>query len=160
MKKLFMIAVLIFLSLLTINQTIAQTTGVTVKLWDNSEQQFQLSNSGKFYFQNSNLIIDEGNGTTTPIAIANIRRITLQAGNSIENYTATSNFLIYPNPTSDKLFFATDQNQMVEVAVYGLNGQLLQKSQINTSDYIDVSNLAKGFYVIKINEQSFKFSKL
>jgi len=160
MKKFIIIFGFAFFTLLFANQSFAQTTGATVKLWDDSEQQFTLTNAGKFYFQNGNIIIDEGNGNVNSIAVSSIRKITLQAGNSIENYSVAGSLLIYPNPTSDKLFFASEQLQNVNVAIYSMSGQLLQQVQTNTSESIDVSSLSKGIYIIKINEQTHKFSKL
>ncbi len=145
---------------LSISQTFAQSTGVTVKLLDNSEQQFTLTNTGKFYFQNGMIMIDEGNGSVTPIAVSTIRRITLQAGSGIESFSTDASLLVYPNPTSDKLFFASEQVKTVEVAIYSMSGQLLMKSQTTTAESIDVSSLSKGIYIIKINEQTLKFSKL
>ena len=40
-----------------------------------------------------------------------------------------------------------------------MNGQLLLSEKMNTSESLNVSSLAKGMYLIRINEQNYKFSK-
>jgi hypothetical protein len=55
---------------------------------------------------------------------------------------------------------SSETEQQVLVSIFSLNGQKLMQQQMSTSESIDVSSLAKGIYIIKINETSYKFSKL
>ena len=115
----------------------------------------------QFSFSGDNLLINQ-NGTVTPISRSIIRKLTLEdvASASIETYDENARIFIYPNPTSDKLNMASETEQQVMVRIFSLNGQVLMQQLMSTSESIDVSSLAKGIYIIKINETSYKFSKL
>ena len=101
-------------------------------------------------------------GVTPAIPLETIKRLELDA---VSNFISVadwgeSTILIYPNPTSDKLYFSSPSEQNVLVAIYSLNGQLLKREQVSTSENLDVSSLSKGIYIIKVNDQIYKFSKL
>ena len=141
-------------------QSVIQTTDVTV-VYSNSQSNSTFENVTKFYFSNGNLIIDQS-GVETSIPVSTVRRLELDAistFNAISEWNEDAIF-VYPNPTSDKLFFSCKENQEVTVSVYSMNGQLLQSEQMNTSESLNVSSLAKGMYIIRINNQNYKFSKL
>ena len=59
-------------------------------------------------------------------------------------------FLIFPNPVNDKLFIQ-GLSDVSEVSIYDVLGKLVL-SKTNTSE-IDVTNLKKGIYLIKIKDQ-------
>lgn len=140
-------------------QSVIQTTDVTV-VYSNSQSNSTFENVNKFYFSNGNLVLDQ-NGVETSIPTNTVRRLELAAistFNDISEWDEDAIF-VYPNPTSDKLFFSCKDNQEVTVSVYSMNGQLLQSEQMNTSESLNVSSLAKGMYIIRINNQNYKFSK-
>ena len=61
---------------------------------------------------------------------------------------------LYPNPTNSKVFFDNTKSNFKEVAVYNYLGQEVARTNfITTSNNqeIDISNLAKGVYVLKLN---------
>jgi hypothetical protein len=71
-------------------------------------------------------------------------------------------FTIYPNPTSDvlniKLRKDINENDIQGVSIYDLKGSLV----IKTSDFkstIDIKNLSKGSYVVKIGFLNYLISK-
>ena len=62
-------------------------------------------------------------------------------------------FKAYPNPTSEKLyleFFNINQHKNLEVSFYDVLGKKAYSSNLNPSGYIDVSNLKKGLYLLKV----------
>ena len=163
MKRLIFAIGLLFSSLLWVNVAFGQTihtTNVTV-VYSNNQPDGTFENVTQFYFSGENLVINQ-NGNETIIARSIIRKLTLQdvATSSIETYDENAKIFIYPNPTSDKLNMSSETEQQVTVSIFSLNGQRLMQQQMSTSESIDVSSLAKGFYIIKINETSYKFSKL
>ena len=86
-------------------QSVIQTTDVTV-VYSNSQTNSTFENVNKFYFSNGNLIIDQ-NGVETSIPTNTVRRLELAAistFNDISEWDEDAIF-VYPNPTSDKLFF-------------------------------------------------------
>jgi hypothetical protein len=57
---------------------------------------------------------------------------------------------IYPNPAKDKINIVGKNIKKVEIV--NLNGQIVKSRTINSENYIiDVSDLSKGLYFIKIN---------
>lgn len=69
---------------------------------------------------------------------------------------------IYPNPTTDVLNFKGSLTEPLQVSVYDILGkELLSKTIDDTTNFLDVSDLASGMYTIKINEsnETLKFIK-
>lgn len=159
--KMFETVALIFIvtvSNFAFAQSIVQKTDITV-VYNNSQANSSFQDVSRFYFSNGNLVIDQ-HGAESHIPVASVRRLELDAVTTNEVSSWDENtVIVYPNPTSDRLYFSTGQQRDVLVAVYALSGQLLQRQQVNTSESVDVSNLAKGIYVIRIDEQTYKFTK-
>lgn len=163
MKKIIFAFGLFFFSLMWVNVAISQTihtTNLTV-VYSNNQPDCFFENVTQFSFSGDNLLINQG-GTVTPISRSVIRKLTMEdvTSSSIETYDENAKIFIYPNPTSDKLNMSSETEQLVLVGIFTLNGQKLMQQQMSTSESIDVSFLAKGIYIIKINETSYKFSKL
>ncbi len=76
--------------------------------------------------------------------------------------------LIYPNPTSDRLYFkATVPDGKVEIQIFDVTGKLILETHlkfIQGSSFLNVSELHTGIYQIRVhnnNQVSFvKFLKL
>lgn len=98
-----------------------------------------------------------GNTITT---IDNVRTLTFgDVFTAIENTPATSTIRVYPNPTASMLVIegATGNGTM---DVYSINGTLLLSEPIQEGvNTIQVSNLAKGLYILKLPNDTFKFTK-
>jgi DUF971 family protein len=74
-------------------------------------------------------------------------------GNSInDNFENNKHFLnLYPNPASDKVTLSTDMTEHSVISVYNLQGQLLLQKQIQQGKAdIDISELAKGVYILRL----------
>jgi len=62
-------------------------------------------------------------------------------------------FSIRPNPTADFLQIIMDASYSgKELILYDALGNIVLQRTINTQDYIDVSKLAQGFYLIQIDD--------
>jgi len=70
------------------------------------------------------------------------------SGTSIFNNYAVSDIKVYPNPAEDFLFIESDKN-IERVEIYDLFGKLLKQFNPN-KNYINVSELKQGMYLIKI----------
>ena len=65
-----------------------------------------------------------------------------------------SNLKIYPNPVSNgKLFINSNSNNEKEVTIYNLLGQEVFQTKM-VSNLIDVSEIARGAYIIKIADNN------
>lgn len=71
-------------------------------------------------------------------------------------------FTIYPNPTSDflniKLRKDINENDIQGISIYDLKGSLVSKTS-NFKSNIDIKNLSKGSYVVKIEFLNYVVSK-
>lgn len=63
---------------------------------------------------------------------------------------------IYPNPVSDYLNISSEE-EVIDVVIYDVNGRTLN-TRINNNQ-IDVSNFAKGFYIINIATDKAKYTQ-
>lgn len=62
---------------------------------------------------------------------------------------------LFPNPTKDQLIIATSKNEQLMVSIFDLHGKLLiRKEHVFSNSFIDVSNLAAGTYLTKIETLS------
>jgi hypothetical protein len=57
---------------------------------------------------------------------------------------------LYPNPASNKLYLASSFG-INKIEVFNIMGQKLKEDEVNCSNYnLDISNFAKGNYIVKI----------
>ncbi|HCO19831.1 MAG TPA: endonuclease I, partial [Flavobacteriaceae bacterium] len=71
-------------------------------------------------------------------------------------------FAIYPNPVSEKLYIrGKNISKVSKAAIYDVSGKLIQEinNPFNNFNSIDVSNYKTGIYILKIDENSYKFLK-
>ena len=65
---------------------------------------------------------------------------------------------VYPNPASNYIIVQCKGQEFIEC--YDLQGKLILKNKIESPrTQIDVSNLSKGIYIIKVGEKSKKWIK-
>ena len=68
---------------------------------------------------------------------------------------------IYPNPTSNYVNIANENNIPIEVEIYDLSGNLLFHKENFLEKSINISNLQSGLYLVKFNHKTFtKVEKL
>ncbi|MGJ8743094.1 endonuclease [Polaribacter sp.] len=72
---------------------------------------------------------------------------------------ALNNIKLYPNPTTgNTLYISTSEN--TNVSIYNLLGKVVKTATITkTKNNLDISNLAKGIYIVKMNIKNATTSK-
>lgn len=65
---------------------------------------------------------------------------------------------IYPNPTSSILFFE-GKDQVKNIIVFDISGKIFKNIENSKSNTIDISDLAKGIYFIKIISENTTYVK-
>ncbi len=95
------------------------------------------------------LVASNGCGTDTSIIII--------AVDGIENIPFANSVNVYPNPTNGQfnVLFNNNNNSVVSIQLYNLEGKLMQQKQINnvkagTSVQINVEGYATGMYMLKL----------
>mgnify|MGYP000084538273 FL=1 len=76
-----------------------------------------------------------------------------------DNISAIKTNLIYPNPAKDRIYI-TNSSSLIgkEFRVYNNLGQLTSRGVIETS-FISIENLEIGYYIIHLDNNSYKFIK-
>lgn len=105
--------------------------------WNSSENIWNMENSRVYYFRN----------------VSSVN----------ENKSENSNLHIYPNPCNNFLTIEIIglENANVEYQIYSITGRLIEKGSLVTleSKDLDVCNLKKGFYLLKVKSNQKQYSK-
>lgn len=133
-------------------------TEVTLYLHNSSTQIFSVNETGKIYFENDNLIIDDGTAVPYNFEISSIQKMIFDAPVNIEDIT-TPEFKIYPNPVSSFLKIS-GTSYPVHYEIFAMDGRLMMVGNSNSETTLDMSSFEKGLYLIKVNGKTFKISKL
>lgn len=141
--------------------SLAAQTYLNLVCYDNTEQTFRIDTAGRLYFQTTNLMIDEGDGTPKSIELATVRKITIQQiATGISQTEQTVEMFIYPNPAQNFIRIANSSSEKMTISIYSLSGKLMQSGEFSSDDEINVSNLPSGLYLLKANNKILKISKL
>ena len=76
---------------------------------------------------------------------------------NVETFDTSNNFIVYPNPTSSKVYFDNSNFNFKEVAIYNYLGQEVTKTSFSNNinnQEIDMSTLATGVYVLKFSDSA------
>lgn len=75
--------------------------------------------------------------------------------------TTVNKFSIYPNPVKNNTLYVTGKNieKIKRLEIYNMNGILVQviEKPFNNKNYITFKNPTKGMYLLKFDNNSFKF---
>ncbi len=98
---------------------------------------------------------DNGNyGMNTPAFFAVDNVVTSDGVVSVENVDAKSLFEIYPNPANEFFILKNLENGNAEISIFDMTGRLVYNADANTitgnQNEINIQNLAKGTYMIKV----------
>jgi len=68
---------------------------------------------------------------------------------------------LYPNPVNDKLIIDNDLNKSIEIQLYDMNGKIILNKKLEKgTNQLDFSDLPKGIYFSKFNNEVISFSKI
>ena len=87
-------------------------------------------------------------------------RISVSTTLGVSNFNKESlKFKIYPNPVTDKIY-VSGISDISNVSVYDFNGRKILETELsNVNSGIDLSNVPFGVYLLKIQDETFKFVK-
>ena len=107
----------------------------------------------------NNVIKLTNNSTSTRVAIDDLSWTCYSGLSTTENNKVSLN--IYPNPVKNNTLFVNGKNieKIKRVEIYNVNGILVQviEKPFNNKNYITLKNTAKGMYLLKFDNNSFKF---
>jgi hypothetical protein len=108
-----------------------------------------------------NLNPDEDNFYVTARGAKDTYIIKLVVENmAMDNLINSQNILIYPNPAHNQIFVKTNSISSNSFEIFNMTGKLVKKGKFESNHPISISDIPKGLYIIKINnEHSFKLLK-
>ena len=158
MKKTALKWALCLAALLWASGGMAQTK-VTLTFQNASTQEIEVSAYGKIYFSNDYMYIDDGTAVPYSFAVSDIRKMMFDEVLGVNDIT-TETFKVYPNPVHNELYISSNDFQPHPYQLFSTDGRLLMQGESQEGSPINVSDLPTGLYILKINNSSFKISKL
>ncbi len=67
--------------------------------------------------------------------------------------------VIFPNPVSDQLFVQYDSPGSFSIKITDLSGRILSSAKFNRSNWLDVSSLEQGIYLVTLSNQKSSTSR-
>lgn len=140
----------------------SQTVSLDIKKWDSSDKSIDLNNLRKITFGGGNLILSYHVGSDENIVTSSIRNMVFTSITGINDLkTDAKSMLVYPNPGVDFISLKNVPTGDLNLVIYSICGNQIINLQHYTNDnQINISRLTKGIYIIKVNNQALKFTKL
>jgi Secretion system C-terminal sorting domain len=150
-----------FLFLVLISSYSIAQTGVNVTYYDGTVQAFNVTTTGKLYFEADNLNVKiDGFTAPTTIPVDIIRKITFSSALATTTFGENNHHLVlYPNPSSDVIQINSDITEDLNTKIYSLTGRLILQGVYKSGQDIDLSHLSSGLYLVQVNGLTIKFSK-
>jgi hypothetical protein len=141
---------------------LSQTITFDVKKWNGEVRQIEIGSLNKITFTNNELSLNYLNGNNENIETSSIQNIIFSTTTGANNPLADNdNLIIYPNPSTDFISLKNSPEIEVNIVLYTVSGsQLMSIQHYAGNDPIDIRHLAKGIYIIKVNNKALKFTKL
>ena len=134
-------------------------TKVTLTFQNASTQEIEVNAYGKIYFSDDYMYIDDGTALPYSFAVSDIRNMVFTEVLGVQNIE-TETFKVYPNPVHNELYISGNDFRPQPYQIFSADGRLLLHGESREGDPINVRTLPTGLYILKINNSSFKISKL
>jgi len=158
MKKQTLIANALFLGALSMQA--ATVENIIVQQKDGTKSSCTLSSVRKITFSGSSMSVIQTDATKTDYTISTVQN--LQFGNSTTaiKEASTAGLKGYPNPAKD-VFNVEGINKVESIALYNIAGNELPLSyrQETNGLQIKTTNLPKGLYLLRVNNQTLRIQK-
>ena len=132
---------------------------VTLTFLNASTQEIEVSASGKIYFSDNYMYIDDGAALPYSFAVSDIRKMTFGEGVGVRDIV-TEAFKVYPNPVRNELYVSGNDYGSYRYALYSIDGRLLLNGEVGNGEPIHTDDIPAGLYILKINNTSLKINKL
>jgi len=111
-------------------------------------------------FSGSSLNLNYQNGNTEAVTLSTIRKIYFSSLSTAVLPAQKVSLILYPNPVSETLCLKNIAEGVSLVSIWHISGRKVLSTTVSSeSATIDVSGLASGLYLLKIQNQTLRFSK-
>ncbi len=161
MKRRLLLTTLLFIFGVGIFELDAQK----LYLWwqGGTQDSVVLSSVKTLTFASGNLSLNLNSGTTNSYGLSSVRKITFGNASSIVSSIAavnSSSVFMYYNTAESSVYLNNIPLNNTSVSIYRVNGVLVMQTKVPAGNSsINVSGLNLGLYLLKVNNQVFKFIK-
>jgi len=140
----------------------SQNVALTIKNWEGVDKNVELNSLKKITFSGTNLVLNYLGGGNEDIAISTVRKMLFSSYTALNGIQEDhKSVFIYPNPSSHFISFKNVAESNYQVIVYNINGtQVMNINLSQGTEGVDISALKSGIYLIKVDSQVLKFTKL
>lgn len=139
-------------------------TEVTVIYLDGNQELFSVQDEGGLYFVDNQLLVASTSGNVKSIAMTDVQKLLLaESKGSVslsEAKTIGNSLFVYPNPVEDYIYVLGIGEGDFNYVIYSVSGVVLQEGVCQQGVALDLSMLPAGFYMINVNGEIVRFSKL
>ncbi|WP_426430749.1 FG-GAP-like repeat-containing protein [Winogradskyella sp. HB-48] len=154
-----------------------QGIGSTIEISVNGQKQYRYTLCGEGYLGQNSAYEFFGIGSNTIIDYVKVswlsgmedilynvnpnQTLSITEGSNPLNLQDFDDFYvnIYPNPTSDYLYFNTNDINDIFYEIIDISGRIIMQGKIDDSEYLDVKNLSSGHYIFKVQNNNKNFIK-
>ena len=156
---------LIFILLAGMNASVVDAQNLVIKTNDGKETAKPLATLKNLTFPDGNLLLTYTSGSVDSYSLATISKLFFgDAATGTDELTESGSaekLSVYPNPASDIINIKNAPEGTSIVKIYRMEGVMVLNEEVSAGSLsIDVSKLSKGFYLLTLNGQAFKFIKL
>jgi hypothetical protein len=140
----------------------SQTVSLDIKNRDGGEINIDVNTLKKITFANGMMILNYRIGSVENIATSSIQKLVFTSFTGFNDLQVEpKTMIVFPNPTKEFISLKNIPDSDIKIVIYSINGlQMLTLQHYTNNEMIDISHLAKGIYLIKVNNQALKFTKL
>jgi hypothetical protein len=133
----------------------AQQAKVHIFMKDGTENEIVTS---AVYFSDGFLIFPQ-EYSSMQIELNAIRKLIFEeSSTNVQNLKNESETVVFPNPAADFIQFSGVENSGFQI--FSLDGKMMLSGNYASGELLYVGSLAKGFYLVKINNVVIRFIKL
>lgn len=78
---------------------------------------------------------------------------------SVTEHQLEETIVVYPNPASEKVKIQTESNQEYKYQIIDVSGQLVKQGIVDRDGFINLSEIASGFYIIQLKNSTQFFNE-
>ncbi|MFA5044377.1 MAG: T9SS type A sorting domain-containing protein [Paludibacter sp.] len=151
---------LLFMSIFPLNIIPAQNS-LIIKLNNGSETGTLLNSIDRITFSAGNVIFKNIDNSSNSIMLSDISNLTFGLFSGITAIIPDKmSMVVYPNPANDFIQLKNVPEGELNIKIIRLDGAVLMNKQLlDKNQSIDISHLASGFYFLKVNNKTMKFTK-
>ena len=137
----------------------AQSTQMTIHFNDGSERSYYMSENDRVYFEdNETLVVELAPTKSDRFNLADIRKITCAETEGVSE-ASNASVQLFPNPSHDA-FLLRNLKERQTVSIYALDGRIMKSFETTGDQWIDISDLPIGLYLVKTEHKTLKMIKL